>query len=56
MLQVDGYSGFEQLVPKGIVLAACWAHTRRKFYEVHQATASPIAAKRPFLARLSRRG
>jgi hypothetical protein len=27
------------------VLAACWAHTRRKFYEVHQATASPIAAE-----------
>jgi len=44
-LQVDGYPGFEQLVPKGIVLAACWAHTRRKFYEVHQATDSPIAAE-----------
>jgi transposase len=27
------------------VLAACWAHTRRKFYEVHQATGSPIAAE-----------
>jgi hypothetical protein len=26
------------------VLAACWAHTRRKFYEVRQATDSPIAA------------
>jgi transposase len=45
VLQVDGYPGFEQLVPKGIVLAACWAHTRRKFYEVQQATASPIAAE-----------
>jgi len=45
ILQVDGYPGFEQLVPKGIALAACWAHTRRKFYEVHQATASPIAAE-----------
>jgi hypothetical protein len=44
-LQVDGYPGFEQLVPNGIVLAACWAHTRRKFYEVHQATGSPIAAE-----------
>jgi len=43
-LQVAGYTGFEQLVPKGIVLAACWAHTRRKFYEMHQATGSPIAA------------
>ena len=45
VLQVDGYPGFEQLIPKGIVLAACWAHTRRKFYEVHQATGSPIAAE-----------
>ena len=31
--------------PKGIVLAACWAHTRRKFYEVYQETDSPIAAE-----------
>ena len=27
------------------MLAACWAHTRRKFYEVHQAIGSPIAAE-----------
>ena len=26
-------------------LAACWAHARRKFYEVQQATASPVAAE-----------
>ena len=46
ILQVDGYAGFEQLTTRGnIVLAACWAHTRRKFYEVHQATGSPIAAQ-----------
>src|SRR6185312_13924299 len=44
-LQVDGYAGFEQLTASGIVLAACWAHTRRKFYEVHVATDSPIAAE-----------
>jgi len=44
ILQVDGYAGFEQLTSRGtIALAACWAHTRRKFYEVHQATGSPIA-------------
>jgi transposase len=42
--QVDGYPGFEQL-STDIRLAACWAHARRKFYEVHQATASPIAAE-----------
>ena len=27
------------------MLAACWAHARRKFYEFHQATGSPIAAE-----------
>jgi transposase len=46
VLQVDGYAGFERLtMPGDIVLAACWAHARRKFYEVHQATDSPIAAE-----------
>lgn len=43
-LQVDGYAGFETLAAKrDIQLAACWAHARRKFYEVHQTTGSPIA-------------
>jgi transposase len=45
-LQVDGYQGFERLTGDGtIVLAACWAHTRRKFYDVFEATQSPIAAQ-----------
>lgn len=44
VLHVDGYVGFESLTKPGhIKLAACWAHTRRKFYEVAQATGSPIA-------------
>jgi transposase len=46
VLQVDGYAGFERLTARGdIVLAACWAHTRRKFFDVHEATGSPIAAE-----------
>jgi hypothetical protein len=46
ILQVDGYAGFERLTARGdIVLAACWAHARRKFYDVHEATGSPIAAE-----------
>ena len=46
MLQVDGYAGFERLtLPGDIVLAACWAHARRKFYDLHEATGSPIAAE-----------
>lgn len=43
-LHVDGYAGFEQLTSGGdIVLAACWAHARRKFYEIAKADGSPIA-------------
>jgi transposase len=46
VLQVDGYAGFERLTQSGsVVLAACWAHARRKFYDVHEATGSPIAAE-----------
>jgi transposase len=46
VLQVDGYAGFERLTACGeIVLAACWAHARRKFFDVHEATGSPIAAE-----------
>ena len=45
VLQVDGYAGFERLTSKGVVLAACWAHARRKFYEIHEGTGSPIAAE-----------
>jgi transposase len=46
VVQVDGYPGFERLPTGGhIQLAACWAHARRKFYEVHQATGSPVAAE-----------
>ncbi len=46
VLHVDGYAGFERLTANGdIVLAACWAHTRRKFYDVEQTTGSPVAAE-----------
>jgi hypothetical protein len=46
VLHVDGYAGFKRLTGNGdIVLAACRAHTRRKFYEVAEATGSPVAAE-----------
>jgi transposase len=46
VLHVDGYAGFERVAAReGVTLAACWAHTRRKFYDVEQATGSPIAAE-----------
>jgi transposase len=44
ILQADGYAGFNQLYETGkIVEAACWAHVRRKFFDLHQAHASPVA-------------
>jgi len=47
LLQVDGYAGFGSLVKAatdgGLQLAFCWAHTRRKFYDIHVATKSPLA-------------
>jgi transposase len=45
-LQADGYAGFNRLYEAGrIQEAACWAHVRRKFHDLHQAHASPIAAE-----------
>jgi transposase len=45
-LQADAYAGFNQLY-KGNRMqeVACWAHVRRKFYDLQQAHASPIAAE-----------
>jgi hypothetical protein len=46
ILQADGYAGFDQLYQEGkIVEAACWAHARRKFYDILEASKSPIAAE-----------
>lgn len=46
VVQADGYAGFEHLTRGGrVTLAACWAHVRRRFYELHEATASPIAGE-----------
>jgi hypothetical protein len=43
ILQVDGYGGYTVLAKRrqGIQLAFCWAHVRRKFYEL--ANKSPVA-------------
>lgn len=44
ILQADGYAGFNKLYETDrIVEAACWAHARRKFYDLFQAHRSPIA-------------
>jgi transposase len=45
-LQADAYAGFHQLYENGrIQEAACWAHVRRKFYDLQQAHASPVASE-----------
>lgn len=43
ILQADGYAGFGKLYEGGQVQeAACWAHVRRKFYDLHANRPSPI--------------
>ena len=45
-LQADGYAGFQRLYEGGqIQEAACWAHARRKFFDLEQAHASLIASE-----------
>jgi transposase len=46
ILQADGYAGFGALYQDGrIIEAACWAHARRKFYDIYAVDRSPIAAE-----------
>lgn len=48
ILQVDGYAAYKGLIKNGgrlMQLAFCFAHARRKFWDVHVATKSPIAAE-----------
>jgi len=46
ILHADGYAGFKGLYRpdnSGIVEAACWAHVRRKFFDLTAAGAAPVA-------------
>jgi transposase len=44
VIHADGYAGFNELFAgERITEAACWAHVRRKFFDVHAAIGSPIA-------------
>lgn len=47
ILQVDGYAGYTRLVRtrKGVRLAHCWFHARRKLREVFDTTGSKAAAE-----------
>jgi transposase len=50
ILQVDGYSVYQQLAAPSracgpVTLAFCWAHVRRKFYEIYARGNAPIATE-----------
>jgi len=42
-LLVDDYAGYKQLMGQKVQEAGCWAHARRKFFELHVANKSQIA-------------
>ena len=44
-LQADAYAGFHHLYGNHIYEAACWAHARRKFHDIHLAHASPTTTE-----------
>lgn len=48
LMQADAYSGYNNLyapgrVPGAIIEAACWAHGRRKFFELAELQKAPVA-------------
>jgi transposase len=40
---VDDYAGYKALFAEGPIELACLAHIRRKFFDVHAASGSPVA-------------
>ena len=50
LMQADAYAGFNRLYEAGrkpgpIIEAACWAHARRKFFELARINKAPIASE-----------
>ena len=46
VLQVDGYGGYRVLADRGgVMLAFCWSHVRRRFYELAAVGSAPIASE-----------
>jgi transposase len=48
ILQCDGYAAYKSLLPPAAnagpaLLATCWSHVRRRFYDLAQSKAAPIA-------------
>lgn len=51
-LMVDDYGGYKALFRAGVAELGCWAHARRKFFDLHAAGGHPVAAEA--LARIAR--
>ena len=46
ILQVDGYAGYRVFAKRNdVLLAFCWSHVRRRFYELAAAGPAPIATE-----------
>jgi transposase len=50
LMQADAYAGFNRLYgaarkPRAIIEAACWAHARRKFFDLARINKAPIAVE-----------
>ena len=45
ILQTDGYAAYDKVGGTKRVHAACWSHSRRKFYEAHQVCPGDTVAK-----------
>src|SRR5262249_55942993 len=48
IVQCDGYADYKQVARRGragntVILAFCWSHWRRRFYEIAKAGSAPIA-------------
>ena len=44
-LVTDDFAGYKALYTQGITEAGCWAHARRKFFDLHASSQSPMAAQ-----------
>ncbi len=41
-LQADAYAGYDGLYRKGVTEVACWAHARRKIFDLHERSPTPL--------------
>lgn len=49
VLQTDGYAAYKTVVatraPGSIIIAHCWAHSRRRFFDLAEGGSAPIAVE-----------